>query len=102
MSLSSQQQAANLLGLARRAGKLVTGESFVLGAIRDGSAQLVVVASDAAANTQKQFNDKSSFYHIPIVNGLTKVQLSQAIGSVRTAVAVVDQGFSKKLLKLLT
>ena len=100
--MTPQQQAANLLGLARRAGKLTMGEGFVLGAIRDGSAHLVLVATDASANTIKQFTDKSSFYEVPILKVMTKMAIAEAIGVPRTAIAVVDQGFAKKLIKLLT
>ncbi|WP_407891045.1 YlxQ-related RNA-binding protein [Lacticaseibacillus sp. N501-2] len=100
--MTPQQQAANLLGLARRAGKLTMGEGFVINAIRDGSAKLVIVASDASANTIKLFTDKSSFYEVPIVSVFTKLDISDAIGAPRTAVAVQDQGFAKKLIKLLT
>ncbi|WP_461224282.1 L7Ae/L30e/S12e/Gadd45 family ribosomal protein [Lacticaseibacillus suihuaensis] len=98
----TQEQALNLLGLAKRADRLVTGESFVLGAIRDQSAKLVLVASDASANTHKKFTDKSSFYEIPLVDSLTTGQLSHAIGAKRSLIAVCDTGFAKKLLKLLT
>ncbi len=50
----NKQQALNLLGLAQRANRLTAGEGFVLAAIRDQSAKLVLVASDASANTRKK------------------------------------------------
>ncbi|WP_390406700.1 L7Ae/L30e/S12e/Gadd45 family ribosomal protein [Lacticaseibacillus jixiensis] len=100
--MTPKQRAANLLGLARRAGKLTMGEDFVIGAIRDGSAHLVIVASDASARSIKQFTDKSSFYEVPIVTALDKLTIAEAIGVPRTAIAVVDQGFAKSLIKLLT
>ncbi|KRK74364.1 L7Ae/L30e/S12e/Gadd45 family ribosomal protein [Lacticaseibacillus nasuensis] len=96
------QQAEQLLGLARRAGKLTTGEGFVLTAIRDGSAKLVMLASDTAKNTTKTISDKSSFYEVPLSTALTRDQLSNAIGALRSVVAVTDSGFAKKLIKLLT
>ncbi|WP_125704316.1 L7Ae/L30e/S12e/Gadd45 family ribosomal protein [Lacticaseibacillus daqingensis] len=98
----TKEQALNLLGLAQRARRLTTGETFVLGAIRDSSAKLVLVASDASANTKKKFTDKSSFYEIPLVDSLTTMELSHAIGAKRSLIAVCDIGFAKKLLKLLT
>ncbi|WP_179395533.1 L7Ae/L30e/S12e/Gadd45 family ribosomal protein [Lacticaseibacillus absianus] len=98
----TKDQALNLLGLAKRANRLTSGEAFVLGAIRDQSARLVLVASDASANTKKKFTDKSSFYEIPLVDSLTTMELSHAIGAKRSLIAVCDSGFAKKLLKLLT
>lgn len=59
--MTPQQQAANLLGLARRAGKLTMGEGFVLSAIRDGSAKLVIVANDASDNTKNYLLIKVAF-----------------------------------------
>lgn len=98
----NKQQALNLLGLAKRAGRLVTGEGFVLDAIRDQSAKLVLVASDASANTRKKFSDKRDFYAVPISFALSAEELTDAIGSQRSLIAVQDNGFAKKLLKLLT
>ncbi|KMO58564.1 50S ribosomal protein L7, partial [Lacticaseibacillus rhamnosus] len=53
-----KQAVLNLLGLARRASRLTTGDQLVLSAIRSGEAKLVFVASDASANTRKKFSDK--------------------------------------------
>lgn len=100
--MTPKTQALNLMGLAKRAGQLITGEGFALGAIRDGKAALIILASDASANTTKQFIDKSSFYEIPFVNTVTKADIAGALGVPRTVVAVVDSGFANKLLKLLT
>ena len=46
----------NLIGLAARARKIVTGE-MVLNAIRNHSAKLVVIADDASDNTKKKLID---------------------------------------------
>ncbi|GJM71412.1 hypothetical protein HMSSN036_36280 [Paenibacillus macerans] len=46
-------KALSGLGLAMRAGKLVTGDEVVLKAIRSAEAKLVIVAGDASANTQR-------------------------------------------------
>ena len=53
------------LGLAMKAGKVVSGEFMTEKAIRDGMASLVIVAEDASANTKKKFKDSCSFYHVP-------------------------------------
>ena len=101
--MTMQNQAVlNLLGLARRASRLVTGDNLVLGAIRSREAKLVYVANDASANTRKKFSDKSSYYEVPLVTEFSKMELSQAIGSDRSIIAVVDAGFAKKMQQLLT
>ncbi|MDT7014584.1 L7Ae/L30e/S12e/Gadd45 family ribosomal protein [Levilactobacillus namurensis] len=99
--MTNSQRALQLLGLIRRAGKLVTGESFVLAAVRDGSAKLVLMANDTGASSQKQFRDKTASYQVPLDETFTKDQLSTAIGSARTVIAITDPGFVRKLQQLL-
>lgn len=47
-----------LLGLAARARKTISGEELVVKEIRSGKAKLVFLASDASANTSKKIQDK--------------------------------------------
>ncbi|MEM5770693.1 MAG: ribosomal L7Ae/L30e/S12e/Gadd45 family protein, partial [Bacillota bacterium] len=44
-------QVRNLLGLAQRAGKLLSGEGTVESALRRGKVKLLIIAEDASANT---------------------------------------------------
>ncbi|MFC6206231.1 MULTISPECIES: L7Ae/L30e/S12e/Gadd45 family ribosomal protein [Levilactobacillus] len=99
--MTNAEQALQLLGLVRRAGKLVTGESFVLAAVRDSSAKLVLLASDTGKSSQKQFRDKTTSYNVPLNESFTKDQLSTAIGSARTVIAITDPGFVRKMQQLL-
>jgi ribosomal protein L7Ae-like RNA K-turn-binding protein len=54
--MTNKQKILNMLGLARRAGKLVTGEELVVDEVRKQKAKLVFVASDASENTRKKGN----------------------------------------------
>ncbi|MGZ7246578.1 ribosomal L7Ae/L30e/S12e/Gadd45 family protein, partial [Streptococcus pyogenes] len=45
---NKKQKVLNLLGLAQRAGRLISGEELVVDAIRKGQAKLVFLAEDAA------------------------------------------------------
>nr|WP_297706931.1 ribosomal L7Ae/L30e/S12e/Gadd45 family protein [uncultured Butyrivibrio sp.] len=92
----------SLLGLCMRAGKLKSGEFAVLDAIRKHTAELVIVSEDASDNTKKQFNDKCSYYKVPIFFFGDKEELGHAIGKdVRTSLAITDQGFAQSLRKNL-
>lgn len=83
------------LGLAMRAGALVSGEDACFRAIRSGKAKLIVIASDAGANTAKKFRDKCAYYHVPLLAPLEKDGLGRAIGKdTRTVVAVVTAQFA--------
>ena len=52
-----------LLSLARKANKLITGEEFVTDAIRNKKVFLVFLASDAGVNTNKKIHDDYDNYH---------------------------------------
>lgn len=99
--MNNEQKILNLLGIARRAGRLLSGEEMVIEAIRKQKPTLVIVASDASQNTLKRIKDKSTYYHVPCIELATRLQLSQAIGQQRSVIALTDVGFAKKIKQLL-
>ena len=85
-----------------RAGKLKSGEFACLEAVRNKTAQLVIVSEDASDNTRKEFSDKCSYYKIPMVFFGNKNDLGHAIGKdVRTSLAITDKGLAQALEKNL-
>jgi ribosomal protein L7Ae-like RNA K-turn-binding protein len=92
----------SFLGLANRARKVISGEELVLKEIRSGKAKLVLLASDASANTAKRITDKTNYYKVPLKTVETRQELGHAIGrDERVVVAVLDEGFAKKLQSML-
>ncbi|WNQ13773.1 ribosomal L7Ae/L30e/S12e/Gadd45 family protein [Paenibacillus aurantius] len=88
------------LGLAMRAGKLVTGDTGVLDAIRSGEAKLVIMALDASPNAQKKYRDKCAHYEVPLTEFGTRDQLGAGIGKAeRVVIAVIDAGFAQMLVR---
>lgn len=86
------------LGLATRAGKLVSGEEVVMKAIRSGDAKLVLLAEDAADNTRKKIQDKCNSYRVPLLVGFTRFELGAAVGKPeRVLFAITDRGFADLL-----
>ncbi|KLD59251.1 hypothetical protein WP50_19870, partial [Lactiplantibacillus plantarum] len=57
--MTPKQACLNLLGLSRRASKQIAGEGLALAAIRNQTAKLVFIASDAGPTTAKKFHDKA-------------------------------------------
>jgi ribosomal protein L7Ae-like RNA K-turn-binding protein len=98
--MDKKQKALNLLGLATRARKLLSGESVVLEAVRKNEAIYVIVAENASENTKKQFLNKCEYYSVPIVIQFSKEEISQAIGKDRTVCAFIDNGFAASFQKL--
>lgn len=99
--MNNTQKILNLLGIAKRAGKLITGEERVVEAIRKKTPSLVLYASDAGNSTKKKINDKSQYYQIFCTAFSTKIEIAQALGAPRTVIAVMDAGFGKKIKQLL-
>jgi len=86
------------LGLAMRAGKLVSGEAAVLKAVRNGEAHLVVMAQDASAGTAKKLADKCGSYNVPLAVGFTRFELGGAVGKPQGVMfAVTDPGFARMI-----
>jgi len=92
-----------LLGLCRISQSAKTGEEKAEAAIRNGTAQLVILSSDASANTRKKFHDKCSFYKVAIMDSpYTKEAIGQAMGqSPRSVVAVTSEGLARKLTETI-
>ena len=89
-----------MIGMARRAGKIKSGEFQTEAAIKDGSAALVIVAADASDNTKKKFRDSCRFYEVPYAEFGDKETLGHAIGmEFRASLAVTDAGFAKGIQK---
>lgn len=100
--LEKNEKWHSLLGLARRAGKVVSGEETVLRAIREQKARVVIMSADASDRTKKTVNDKCNFYKVPIFEASERVTLGQAIGQPpRVLIAVTDSGFAGKLIEWL-
>lgn len=85
-----------MLGLARRARKLVIGESAIT-TIQNQKARVVLVSDEASENTLKKVKDKCQFYNVTygIVNDNF---MNQAIGEFNTKIiAITDEGMAKKI-----
>ena len=98
----NQNKILSMLGLATRSRNVVSGEFMTEKAVKNRTAQLVIVADDASDNTKKQFSDMCAFYKVPIYFYANKELLGHAMGkAMRASLAVTDPGFTKSLIKLL-
>lgn len=93
----------NFLGLANKAGKVVTGEDNIISKVRNKQVFLVIVATDASDNTKKLYKNKCDFYNVKYFEMGKINELSNAVGKFnRVAVGICDQGFTKGLLAKIT
>ncbi|MDY0210144.1 MAG: ribosomal L7Ae/L30e/S12e/Gadd45 family protein [Acholeplasma sp.] len=90
----------NRIGLAFVAGKVKAGTDMAIEAIRNKSAKLVFLASDASENTRKKVKDKALFYGVEVLELFDTKTLSKAVGKTNIkALAILDQGFSNMFKK---
>ena len=96
----NNDKVLSLLGLAKKAGKLKSGEYCVETEIKKGRAKLVIVALDASENTKKSYSDMCNYKKVPIIFYENKDNLGQCTGSEeRAAVVLLDEGFAKAVNK---
>lgn len=99
---NNMQKIRSLLGIAMRAGKLVSGEDGTMIDLKKGKLNLVIIAEDASNNTKKLFKDKSSFRHVNCIELSTKSDLGISIGKdSRAVIGIKDIGFANKIIQLI-
>ena len=93
-------EVLRFLGLAYRAGNLVSGEFMTENAIKSGKAFLVIIAGDVSENTRKKFRNSCDFYHVPLQEYSDKESLGHSLGKeFRASMAVTDEGMAKTVLE---
>ena len=94
------EKVYRMLGLAKRAGKICSGEKGCKDAIRFGKSCLIILASDTGVNTSKNIKDSCKFYNVPIYVLGTMAELGHSVGHEFNAVlSVNDPGFAKTIEK---
>ena len=85
-----------MLGIAAKAGKVVSGELSTEKAVKSGHAYLVIVSAEASENTKKSFLNMTDFYHVPCYCYGSKEELGRYIGKqFRAALAVTDESLAR-------
>ena len=96
-----QSRFLSAIGLAKRAGKVVTGTDAVRDTMKKRCAEITVIASDASDNTKKEIFDTASFYSCEAcLVPFTMSELSHALGKISlTACAAITDISFKTLIK---
>ena len=92
----------SMVGMAMKAGKVVSGEFSTEKAVKTGKAFLVIVSEAASDNTKKMFRNMCSYYEVPMYVYGTKEDLGHSMGKeFRASLAVTEEGFAKSIEKRL-
>lgn len=99
------KKALSMIGLCKKAGRLVSGVPIVVDAIRDGKVYLAVYASSSAENSVKRVTDKAKSYDteaLPL--DVSPEELGHSIGKIGAvaAVGIADRGFAEAIKKIIS
>ena len=97
-----EEKIKGYLGLATKAGKLVTGYNTCLDLIPNGKLKLVILATDVGENTRNKIEGKCKSYGVPFRLGLDAETMSRACGKEDKGVfGLTDKGFSESIIKII-
>lgn len=88
-----------MLGLAKRAGKVVSGEFLCDKAIKSGESKLILIACDISEKGKKSIIDACTFYKVEYRVFAESDRLGQFIGAdSRMVVSINDENFKNAIL----
>lgn len=100
MVVKNESMITNLLSMAQKAGKVISGNFLAEKALQNHQGNLILLAEDCAQETMERYDFLAKKYKLPLRKVLTKESLGQCLGKEYRAVAIItDEGFAKALLK---
>lgn len=91
----------SLLGMARKANRVVLGLDKAVSAIRAETAQAAVYACDLSDKTKKELRFAATEHPVRLLDTTyTIAQLSAAVGCKTGVITVTDAGFADRLVSL--
>ena len=91
-----------ILGIATKAGKVVSGFDSIMEAIKKKQVKLVIVSEDVSEKTEKEIRFACSKAQIQVVVFGNIEENSHAIGKRnRALIGICDEGLAKKFLELI-
>ncbi len=92
----------SFLGLATKAGKLLSGEDACERALKSEKACLIIVSEEASENTKKKFSDSCGYKGVDIRFFGHKELLGRYTGKeMRAVIAILERGFAGRLMEMI-
>ena len=102
MAFTREQRITNLLSMAQRARRIVSGSFAVEQAMKKKQAVYLLIATDAADESKNTYKKLADKYKVPYAEGLDRERLGTCLGKeYRAAAALTDAGFAEKLRHLM-
>lgn len=103
MMPNKEEKILTLLGFARKAGKVVSGEQACLASLDKGQAALCIIAKDATDKNRFKWQERAAQSRIPAIEISDKISLGSAIGmSPRNIVCLTDEEMTRAILRTMT
>ena len=98
MNTETEKRIVNLLSMAARARRIVSGAFVAEEMLKKKQAAYLLLASDASEETKAKFTRMAAQMDVPAAELLTMQQLGHCLGKEYRAVAVlIDRGFADRL-----
>jgi len=102
MAISQTEHITNLLSMAQRARRIVSGAFAVEKAMQEHQAVFMILAKDASEESKQKYLATANKYKVPYAECLDRDTLGACLGKeCRAVAALLDEGFATKLKKLL-
>ena len=102
MNRPGDRRVLDLLGLAARAGGIVTGTDSVRAAVREGRVRRVILARDTAPGQQRKLTPLLEARGVPFHIRFTRDEVGFAIGrGAVSAVGIMDSSFARRIGELV-
>lgn len=87
-----------MIGLAMKAGRLLSGNEQVLEAVKEGRGEFLLIAKDSSERTKEEYITAAKKKNMPYALWGEKEKLGHAIGKgIRTALLITDSGLSQAI-----
>ena len=92
----------NLVSLAKKAGEVYAGEYLTTKAVKEGMAELVIIANDTSEKSKERILSLCKYLEARAVIYGEKETLGHFTGNRdKSVISINDEGFAKAILKLL-
>lgn len=95
-----RRKIESYFGLARRAGKILSGYRTCMNSISRGRIKLIILAEDTSQNTKDKFRSLCERYEIPFrIYGRSDDLSAMAGMSLRGVFGITDGNFAEAMIK---
>lgn len=88
----------SLMGICRRAGRLLPGHDIAFGAVRSGTAALIILTSDASARHERELV-AAGYSGAAVRLNISAEAVAPSVGKKSCIYAVTDRGFAEAIEK---